>query len=583
MHGPSRTNQELQEENAILVQKIQELQESESSYKMLFANAAEGILMVELRTKQLIHANSTLCKMFGYPEEEILQLSLQDIHPKDSLKHVLAEVNAMTRGEKMNLQDIPCLRKDGTAFSVNISGSLIDFHGKKCMAGFFTDITERKRVEESLRESEMRFRAIADYTPDWENWVGVDGKLLWINPSVFDFIGYTVEECLKMDRYPMDIIDEDDRERMERLFLEAVAGSSGNDVECRIVCRDGTKKWIATSWQPMYDAHGNHMGHRTSIRDISDRKALEEALRREKNFAESLIQTAQVIVLVLDTEGRIITFNSYLEKISGYRLEEVQGKEWFPTFLAERDRERVKQVFLSAVAGSQNRGYINPIVLKDGRTAEIEWHDKSLKDEKGNVLGVLAIGQDVTERLRSEMELKKAHDELEIRVQERTQELAKVIETLEVNEKLLADESYRLQEANTALKVLLQHREEDQQEMEKTVLANIRKLVLPYVEKLQVTPLTPAQAGLVDIVSANLQNVASPFLRNITATYLDFTPREIDVANLVCEGKSAKEIALLLNCATRSVEFHKDNIRRKLGITHQKTNLRTHLLSLTKT
>jgi DNA-binding NarL/FixJ family response regulator len=181
------------------------------------------------------------------------------------------------------------------------------------------------------------------------------------------------------------------------------------------------------------------------------------------------------------------------------------------------------------------------------------------------------------------MELKKAHDKLEIRVQERTQELAKVIETLEVNEKLLADESYRLQEANTALKVLLQHREEDQQEMEKTVLANIRKLVLPYVEKLQVTPLTPAQAGYVDIVSANLQNVVSPFLRNITATYLDFTPREIDVANLVCEGKSAKEIALLLNCATRSVEFHKDNIRRKLGITHQKTNLRTHLLSLTKT
>jgi len=107
-------------------------------------------------------------------------------------------------------------------------------------------------------------------------------------------------------------------------------------------------------------------------------------------------------------------------------------------------------------------------------------------------------------------------------------------------------------------------------------------LVIPYVEKLRITSLTPVQMGYADVIFSNLQSIVSPFLRNLTATYMDFTPREIDVANLVREGKSAKEIALLLNCSVRSVEFHKDNIRRKLGLTRQKTNLRTYLLTLSK-
>ncbi len=195
----------------------------------------------------------------------------------------------------------------------------------------------------------------------------------------------------------------------------------------------------------------------------------------------------------------------------------------------------------------------------------------------------IMLVRDITDRKQLEEDLKKAYDELEVRVLERTAELAAVIKKLNEHQDLLAAESRRLQEANTALKVLLQHREEDQRELERTILVNIRKLVLPYVEKLYSTSLTSVQAGYADVISDNLQNVVSPFLRNLTATYTDLTPREIDVANLVRDGKSAKEIGTLLNCSVRSIEFYKDNIRRKLGLTHQKTNLRTHLLSLNKT
>jgi PAS domain S-box-containing protein len=154
------------------------------------------------------------------------------------------------------------------------------------------------------------------------------------------------------------------------------------------------------------------------LHNLTQRKRAEEALRQEKDFAEGLIETAPVIVLVLDSEGRIVRFNSYMEEISGYRLEEVQGQNWFTTFLSKRDQSWVQELFLKAVGGTRTRGNINPIVTKDGRERDIEWFDTTLKDAEGNIVGVLAIGQDVTERKRAEEALKRAYKELEETQQE---------------------------------------------------------------------------------------------------------------------------------------------------------------------
>jgi DNA-binding CsgD family transcriptional regulator len=150
---------------------------------------------------------------------------------------------------------------------------------------------------------------------------------------------------------------------------------------------------------------------------------------------------------------------------------------------------------------------------------------------------------------------------------------------LKKRERSLERESRRLKEANIALKVLLKQRTEDRREMEKKVLSNVRRLVFPYMAKLKKTPLSPTQSSLLQIAEKNLQNVISPFLQTLSAHYPALTPRETDIVNLVKEGKTAKEIAELLNSSVRSVEFHKNNIRQKLGLRNQKTGLRSHLLS----
>ena len=147
-------------------------------------------------------------------------------------------------------------------------------------------------------------------------------------------------------------------------------------------------------------------------------KLASEHFRQQRDFAESLVNTAQVIVLVLDPQGRIIRFNPYMEEISGYRLEEVQGKDWFATFLPERDRDRIWQLFLKAISDIQTKGNINPIVTKDGGEREVEWYDKTLKDAEGQTIGLLSIGQDITERKKVEEEREKMVRDLQTALSE---------------------------------------------------------------------------------------------------------------------------------------------------------------------
>ena len=146
------------------------------------------------------------------------------------------------------------------------------------------------------------------------------------------------------------------------------------------------------------------------------------------------------------------------------------------------------------------------------------------------------------------------------------------------NELLLKSNS--LEEANTALKVLLQHREEDRQATEEKVVTNVKKLALPYIDKLKKLKLNENQLAYVNIIEKHLKDIISPFLHDLTIEHLDLTPREIQITSLVKEGRTTKEITDFLNISATAVDFHRKNIRMKLGIKNKKTNLRSFLLSM---
>jgi PAS domain S-box-containing protein len=143
----------------------------------------------------------------------------------------------------------------------------------------YDDMTLSKRSELAARMSEECFRVIANYTHDWEVWIGPTGRVLWTNPAATRVTGYTVRELTAMTDYPESLVYEADRQRIGRAFRSALGGGTGSDVQFRITRKDGRVVWVEMSWQPISDEKGDSLGHRESIRDITDLKSAEEALR----------------------------------------------------------------------------------------------------------------------------------------------------------------------------------------------------------------------------------------------------------------------------------------------------------------
>jgi DNA-binding CsgD family transcriptional regulator len=153
-------------------------------------------------------------------------------------------------------------------------------------------------------------------------------------------------------------------------------------------------------------------------------------------------------------------------------------------------------------------------------------------------------------------------------------------EALKKSQEELFEQKQSLEEANIALKVLLKQREADRQELEKKVLTNVKDLVLPYVEKLKNSRLKPRDKTLIEIVETHLNDVISPLLQRFANAKILLTPQEMKVASLVKDGKTSKEIADILNVSETTINFHRKNLRVKFGLTNQKSNLRSYLLSI---
>jgi DNA-binding CsgD family transcriptional regulator len=207
---------------------------------------------------------------------------------------------------------------------------------------------------------------------------------------------------------------------------------------------------------------------------------------------------------------------------------------------------------------------------------------------------VLMYLENITERKSARIALQEAHDRLEKEVARRTAELVKTNKKLEQDiterrkaedalqekERELEEQARQLVEMNTALKILLEYREEEKKKMEKQIVSHVKKLVFPYLDRMEKMNLNGDLKTYLSIVRANLKDFISPFAHNLSSRYLNLTPTEIQVADLIKQGQSSKEIAALMKVSADAVAFHRANIRAKLEISGKKINLRTYLQSL---
>jgi two-component system sensor histidine kinase/response regulator len=420
--GNAFLRRQVVEKNRRLQAGREELARSEARYRSLFNNSHTVMLIIDPGTGAIVDANPAASRFYGWRHEELVKMRVAQIDTS-SAEEINAEMERARRAPSNNF-GLRHRLADGSIRDVETySGPLMMGDGELLYA-IVHDITERKQQETALREANERL-SLAQRTAVagiWD-WDMRTGKLTWTD-ELFGLFGLdpaTSEASFKTWRATLH---PDDLAKAEKRIRDAIRDRVPLFNEYRVILPSGEVRWIVAFGDTTYDAQGQACRMIGICIDFSERKEAAEALRCERDFAESLIDTAHAIILVLDLEGRIVRYNPYLEALSGYPLEEMKGEAWIDNFLPGHERQRMHAVLEKAVSGTQAPGNVSAIQTRSGGERIIEWYDKALTDEVGNFSGLLLIGQDVTEKLLSKAELERNRQQLEELVVERTKELA---------------------------------------------------------------------------------------------------------------------------------------------------------------
>lgn len=324
------------------------------------------------------------------------------------------------------------------------------------------------------------------------------------------------------------------------------------------------------------------------------RRNLQEALYELESRYESLVENIPDVIYSLDQTGNILTINKAVLAY-GYTQEEMIGRH-FIEIIHPDDCDWAIDRYLGVLGTSKNNSRSRPFRIFT-RSREIRWLEANFSiryDAQGRFIRHEGVCHDITESVQHQITLVQVREDLERQVHIRTRELLQAnlelqreIEDRRATEKALREreaelvtEKANLQEANTALKVLLKRREVDKKDLEEQIQYNIKQLVLPYLQKVIKESADEGINAYLGIIDSNLRDITCGFSRRLSLEFYSLSTAELKIANFIRQGKKSREIANLLNLSVRTVEASRQSIRRKLRLDNQKINLRTFLMSI---
>ncbi len=298
----------------------------------------------------------------------------------------------------------------------------------------------------------------------------------------------------------------------------------------------------------MHDKQANSTANFGRWIDIADSKDMSGSLMVNASPMESYING----IAFSDLEGNLAYVNDSFLKLWGYGDEkEVFGKAIASFWETEEKFNEIVNVLRTK---GNWRGKL-VAKRKDGSLKDVQLSATMVTGENGRSFCMMGSFMDVTERRRLEEKLKKREAALEARTNE-------------------------VEEVNSALRVLLKQRDQDKAELAGQMLLNVKKLVVPYLEKLKKHLSGTKQLGYLSILESNLNDIVSPFAYKLSLKYSTLTPTEIQIARFVKYGKVSREMAELLNVSERTIESHRQKIRLKIGIKNNGANIRSQLMGI---
>ncbi len=258
----------------------------------------------------------------------------------------------------------------------------------------FISRSKMRRSEEALRQSEEKFKAIANHTVNWETWFGPDGQCLWVNPAVARFTGYSPAEILAAPDSKEMVIAPADRDMVAEQLAQALRGGSGEGFEFRYLHKDGSIRWLNVVWQSIFDGQGRPLGVRVSGQDITERKQAEESLRLQS----AALNAAANAIVIIDRTGVIQWVNPAFCRQTGYSAAEAIGRN--PLDLVNSDHHDpafFQHIWDTLLAGQVWQGETISR-NKDGSLYTEEQTITPLRNPQGELTHFIAINQDITAR-----------------------------------------------------------------------------------------------------------------------------------------------------------------------------------------
>lgn len=382
------------------------LRESEEKYRNLFENARDTIILADTGNGTIVDINAAGCRLLGLPKEKIVGRLHSEFHPPEMTEKFRQVFENRGENQTITSNDIVLRRADGTLIPVDISTSVFKTAGKTIMQGTFRDITERRRMEEKLRESEEKYRAIFEQASDSIVLINTETEaLVDFNDRAHENLGYTRQELAKLKVTDIDVI-ESHEEILQH--LKKTCGGGTDVFETKQRTKDGNIRDIQVSVKILNI--GGKIFSLVVWHDITERKKMEGASReREKRFSD-IAENALEWIWEVDVNGKYTYSSPIVEKILGYKPEEALEK-YFYSFFRPEDREELKKAAFKVFAQKQPfNGFINQNIHKNGKTVDLLTSGVPIIDKEGNLLGYRGVDTDITERKQAEESLRDSEE-----------------------------------------------------------------------------------------------------------------------------------------------------------------------------
>ncbi len=385
----------------ITKRKLAEAALAEEAFRRrtIFEQSRDGIVIFDCDGK-VRETNQSFANMLGYSLEETLQLHVWDWDSqftRDQVLGMMRDVKTLPPNFETRHK-----RKDGSLVDVEISSTAVEVGGEVLYYAVVRDITERKRAEGDLRDSDARFRELFDGAPVAYHELDSEGVVRRVNRADCTLLGYEAVEML--GRPISNFIAAADRKVSQEAIRRKLSGEQPRTpTQRRFLRRDGCELLVEIHDVLVRDAEGRTVGIRTALLDITERKRAEEALRESEERFRQVAESAGEWLWEVDSRGIYTYASPVVERVLGFKPEDLVGRLHFYDLFHPEDKEKDKAAALAIIAAKEPfRDRVNCDLHKDGRAVWLSSSGLPRLDSGGNLLGYRGADTDITERKRME-------------------------------------------------------------------------------------------------------------------------------------------------------------------------------------